>query len=116
LSVLSEVGNGQRVICAFTPVGQLAEGNESVTIAGPVVTSVPVSEDQDSSQTDISTDNEVSDKNGRSDDGFIVSSGGLVHDIWVRRVEGEGGGRETISDEINPKELDGIETIGDTQN
>lgn len=116
LSVLSEVGNDQRVICALTPVGQLAEGNETVAIAGPVVTDVPVGEDQNSGQTNISTDNEVSDKNGRGDDGLIVSSGGLVHDFWVRRVEGEGGGWETISDEVDPKELDGVETIWNTQN
>ena len=73
MSVLSEVGNDQRaIICALRPVGQLAEGNETVTITGPVVTSVPVSEDQNSGQTNIGTDKEISNENTRSNNRFIT--------------------------------------------
>jgi len=116
LSVLSKVGSLEGCVSAFTPVGQLAEGHKSVAISRPVVANVPVDEDTDSGQTNIGTDNEVTDENRRSDNWFIVSSGRLVHDIWVRRVEGKGGGWETVSDEIDPEELDGVETIGNTHN
>lgn len=40
---------------------------------------------------------------------------GFVHDVQVGRVEAEGGGRETISDQVDPEQLYGNQRLGQTQ-
>lgn len=73
MSVLAIVTNAEVLpVSAFTPVGKLAEFNQRVSITGPVVGSVPVSEDSDSGKTNVGTDNAVSEEDPRGNDRFIT--------------------------------------------
>jgi hypothetical protein len=45
-----------------------------MSILGPVVRSIPVNENSDSAETDISTNNHISEENPLGDDSFISSS------------------------------------------
>jgi hypothetical protein len=110
---------------ALTPLREVAELNERVTISRPVVIAVPVNKDTNGGKTNISTNDEVSGEDPWGDDGLVATklrkksillfSGRLVHDLWVGRVEGEGGGWEAVGDQVDPEELDGVETVRDTE-
>lgn len=39
----------------------------------------------------------------------------LVHDVQVRRVETKSGGRQTVSDQVDPQQLDRDQSLRQTQ-
>merc|ERR1712066_1058108 len=55
--------------------------------------------------TDIHTDGHVPEEQPGGDQGLVGATGRLVHDVEIRRVEGEGGGGQTVSDQVDPEKL-----------
>lgn len=49
------------------------------------------------------------------DERIVLVTRGLVHDIFVRRIESEGGGGETVGDKVDPEQLHWDERLGKTQ-
>merc|ERR1719206_302091 len=75
----------------------------------------PVRGGSNGCSTNIDTNNHVSEKQPGSDQSFISATWGLVHDVKVWRVEGEGSGWETVSDEVHPQELDRDQSFWETK-
>ncbi|CAI6098173.1 unnamed protein product [Clonostachys chloroleuca] len=66
----------------------------------------------DSSQTNIGTNDKVADEKPPANQDFVSLARLALHDVMVRRVKGESGGRKTIGDKVDPEELDGDEGLG----
>lgn len=65
---------------------------------------------------DSNTSNgQVSEKEPARDEGLLWVPGRFVHDVQVRRVETQGGGRETIRYQVNPQQLHWNQSLGETQ-
>merc|ERR1711962_796620 len=92
-------------------VGQLPEGH----LGAGGVEHEPVGGTSDSGSTDVDTNGHVSEEEPWGDEGLIGRTGLLVHDIKVGRVEGQGGGGQTVSDKVDPQQLDGDEGLGQTE-
>merc|ERR1719331_1284967 len=71
----------------------------------------PVAGSSDGSSADVDTDGHVPEEQPGGDQGLVAATGGLVHDVQVRGVEGEGSGGQAVSDKVHPKELDRDESL-----
>lgn len=58
------------------------------------------------------TNSHVSEEEPPGDEGLVGAAWGLVHDVQVWWVEAEGGGGQTVSDEVDPQKLYGDESLG----
>jgi hypothetical protein len=67
---------------------------------------IPVNEDSNCSQTNINTNNHVSEEHPATDKLIISISGRFLHNILIGRVESKSGSRGAISNKVNPQELD----------
>merc|ERR1719402_1786529 len=72
----------------------------------------PVSGSSNGGHADVDSNSHVSEEQPGSDKSFVRSSGLLLHDVEIWGVEGEGGGGETVSDQVNPQELHGDQSFG----
>merc|ERR1719374_496083 len=52
---------------------------------------------------------------GLKDRAVAGRAGKLVHDVEVRGVEGQGGSGQTVSDKVDPEELNGDESFGQAE-
>jgi len=86
-----------------------------MSISGPVIFGVPISENANSGQTDVSSNDAISEKHPRCDNWLIVRSWRFIHDIWIGRVERQGGGWEAVSDEVDPQQLNAVEPVWDAE-
>merc|ERR1719334_1661412 len=57
--------------------------------------------------TDVDTDGHVPEEQPGGDQSLVGATGRLVHDVEIRGVEGEGSGGQTVSDQVDPEQLDG---------
>lgn len=55
----------------------------------------------------ITSNSKISEKQPATDEGFVCSTGSLIHDVEVGRVEAESGSWQAISDKVDPQKLDG---------
>lgn len=114
--ILIEVSNREvSPRAALTPVSESTEFDQRMVITSPIVGGVVVGEDENGGDTNVRADDQISEEHKSRDQGFIVSSGGLEHAVRISRVERESGSRETISNEVNPEELDGVEAIRNSE-
>ena len=65
--------------------------------------------------TDVGTDGHVTEEEPASDQRLVRATGRLVHDVQVGGVEAQGSGGKTVSDQVDPQELDGDQSFGQTQ-
>ena len=63
----------------------------------------------------LTTNSHVSEEQPARDQGLLGGTWGLAHDVQVRGVEAQGGGRQTISHQVDPQQLDGDQSLGQTQ-
>lgn len=91
-------------------MSQLIESDESMAIScfGKCI---PIDEDADGGEADISSDHGVSDKNPVAQQIVVLPSWRLVHNVGIGWVEAEGCGRGSICHKIDPKKLDRGETL-----
>merc|ERR1711887_229415 len=75
----------------------------------------PVAGSSDSGSADVDTNGHVPEEQPGGDEGLVAATGGLVHDVQVRGVEGEGGGGQAVSDEVHPEQLDGDESLWEAE-
>mmetsp|Transcript_15670 Transcript_15670/g.37760 ORF Transcript_15670/g.37760 Transcript_15670/m.37760 type:complete len:347 (-) Transcript_15670:1641-2681(-) len=75
----------------------------------------PPHEDTDSCKPDVQADHHVPNESPWSDELVVRSARRLDHDIQVRRVESQGGGREPIGDQINPEQLHWNQSLWNSQ-
>jgi hypothetical protein len=59
-----------------------------MTITSPIVTQIVIHENENSSKTNICTNNAISDEDIFSDNWLIMLTGWFLHNIGIRRVEG----------------------------
>lgn len=50
-----------------------------------------------------------------ADERLLRVSRRLLHDVEVGRVEAEGGGRKSVSDQVHPQQLHGDKSFGHTE-
>ncbi len=77
-----------------------------------VVQNEPPGSRSDSSTTDVATDSEVAEEEPARNERIRGASWGPCHDVQVRRVEAEGSCRETVSNEVDPEQLDWDQCLG----
>lgn len=58
---------------------------------------------------------QVSEKEPARDEGLLRVPGRFVHDVQVRGVETQGGGRETVRHQVDPQQLHWNQSLGETQ-
>ena len=75
----------------------------------------PPSSSTNSSKSYVESNGHVTEEQPSSDQTFFRVTWGYRHDVWVRRVERESGGRETVSYKVNPQELDRDQGFGETK-
>lgn len=63
----------------------------------------------------LTTNGHVSEEQPAGDQGLLGGTWGLAHDVQVRWVEAQSGGRQTISHQVDPQQLDGDQSLGQTQ-
>ena len=76
---------------------------------------VPPGGSTDSGGSDIAADAHVAEEQPAGDEGLLGGARRLVHDVQVGRVEAEGGGREAVSDQVHPEQLDGDQSLRSAQ-
>lgn len=76
---------------------------------------VPPSSSTNGSCTDVSTDGHVTEEKPSGDKTLVGAARRFVHNVQIRRVEAQGSGWQTISDQIDPQELDGDQSFGQTK-
>ncbi|TNN42585.1 hypothetical protein EYF80_047244 [Liparis tanakae] len=57
----------------------------------------------------------ISEEQPARDQGLLGGTGGLAHDVQIGGVEAQSGGGQTVSDQVDPQQLDGDESLGQTQ-
>jgi hypothetical protein len=67
---------------------------------------IPVDEDSNCGKTNINTNYHVSEEDPSTDKLIISISGRFLHNVLIRRIESKSSSRGSISDEVNPQELD----------
>ena len=63
----------------------------------------------------VHPDGHVAEEEPVADERLLGVPRRLVHDVEVGRVEAERGGRQAVSDEVDPEQLDGDERLGHAQ-
>lgn len=63
----------------------------------------------------LTSDGEVSEEEPPGDEGLAGVARRLAHDVQVRWVEAQSGGRQTVRHQVNPQQLDGDEGFGEPQ-
>merc|ERR1711936_634815 len=71
----------------------------------------PVAGSSDGGSADVDTDGHIPEEQPGGDQGLVAATGGLVHDVQVRGVEGEGSGGQAVSDKVHPEKLDRDESL-----
>lgn len=61
------------------------------------------------------SDCQISEEEPPRDEGLLGGAGGFAHDVQVRRVEAQSGGRQAVGHEVDPQQLDGDQGLGQTQ-
>ena len=66
----------------------------------------------DRGETDVGTDDEITEEEPSTDELLVTLSGVAAHDIVVRRVEGQSSGGETVGDQVDPQKLNRDQSLG----
>ena len=90
---------------------ELVEGN----LGSLGVHSEPPGVSSDSSDTDIDSNNHVTEEQPFTNQGFTAVSWRNCHDTVIGRVETESGSGETVRNQVDPKKLDGNESFRHAQ-
>ncbi len=61
------------------------------------------------------SDGQISEEEPARDEGLFGGAGGFAHDVQVRGVEAQRGGGQTVSHKVDPQQLDGDQSLGQTQ-
>uniref|UniRef100_A0A2M3YY06 Uncharacterized protein n=1 Tax=Anopheles braziliensis TaxID=58242 RepID=A0A2M3YY06_9DIPT len=69
----------------------------------------------DGSATDISTNSHVTEEQPSRDQTFISLTRGLGHDVQIRWVEAKGSSWQTVSDQVDPQQLNWDQSFRQTQ-
>lgn len=63
----------------------------------------------------LTTNGHVSEEQPARDQGLLGGTWGLAHDIQIRGVEAQSGGRQTVSHQVDPQQLDGDQSLRQAQ-
>jgi len=99
---------------ALRPGGELAERDQGVAISS-LSHGVPVDENANGGDTNVESDDHVAEEDPVRDQALIRLSGWLLHDVSIRRVETKSGSWRSISDQVDPEELNGVEAFRDSK-
>lgn len=58
---------------------------------------------------------QISEEEPARDEGLFGGTRGFAHDVQIRRVEAQRGGRQTVGDKVDPQQLDGDQSLRQTQ-
>jgi len=86
-----------------------------VELRSLLIVSEPPGSSTDSRSSDVSSDGHITEKQPRADEGLSGVTWWLVHDLEIWGVESEGGGGQTICDEVDPEKLYGDEGLWHTE-
>lgn len=75
----------------------------------------PPSSRSNSGTADIDSNGHVTEEEPSADQGLLGVPWGLVHDVQIWGVESEGSGGQSISDQVDPQQLDGDQSLGHAQ-
>lgn len=75
----------------------------------------PPSSGANSRAADIATNSQVSEEEPARNERIRGATGRTAHDIQIGRIETQGSGRETVSHQVNPQQLDWNQSLGQTQ-
>jgi hypothetical protein len=83
-------------------MAQLVKGN----LRASGVEHEPPRISKDRGGTNVRANNHVAEEQPTTDERLVTLARRTLHDVVVSWVEGQGGGRETVGDEVDPKKLD----------
>jgi len=63
----------------------------------------------------LTANDHVSEEQPSGDEGLLGGTGKPAHDVQVGGVEAQGGGGQTVSHQVDPQQLDGDQSLGETQ-
>jgi hypothetical protein len=63
----------------------------------------------------LTSNDHISEEQPAGDQGLLGGTWAAAHDVQVGGVEAQGGGRETVSHQVDPQQLDGDKSLGQTQ-
>ena len=78
------------------------------------VLSKPPGGSTDSGGSDVSTNSHVTEEQPVADEGLFAATWWLVHDLEIWWVEAESGGWKTVSDKVDPEQLNWDESLRHT--
>lgn len=58
---------------------------------------------------------QISEEEPARDEGLLGGARRFAHDVQVRRVEAQRGGRQTVSHKVDPQQLDGDQSLRQPQ-
>ena len=61
------------------------------------------------------TNSHVSEEQPFGDQGLLGGTWGLAHDVQIGGVAAQRGGGQTVSHQVDPEQLDGDQSLGQTQ-
>lgn len=63
----------------------------------------------------LTTNGHVSEEQPARDQWLLGRTWGLSHDVKIRRIEAQSSGGQTVSHQVDPQQLDGDKSLGQTQ-
>lgn len=63
----------------------------------------------------MTSNGQVSEEEPARDEGLLCVARGLFHDVQIWGVEAQGRGRETISHQVDPEQLNRNQSLGEAQ-
>lgn len=63
----------------------------------------------------LTTNSHVSEEQPARDQRLLGGTWGLAHDVKIRGVEAQSSSRQTVSHQVDPQQLDGDQSLGQTQ-
>ena len=70
---------------------------------------------EDGGRADVRADHHVAEEEPAADERLVALARGASHHVVVGRVEGQGGCRQSVGDQVHPQELHGDQGFGHTQ-
>lgn len=63
----------------------------------------------------FTSNGQISEEEPARDEGLFGGARGFAHDVQIRRVEAQCGGRQSISHKVDPQQLDRDQSLRQTQ-
>jgi len=103
--------HGVVTLVAVEMVGQLVVGQLGAGIGDHV----PPGGSADRRRAHVQPDDHVTEKEPGGDERFFRGTWLLLHDVQIGRIETQSGGGKAVGDQVDPKQLNGDQRLGEAQ-